>query len=124
MQAESIAEEALRDLYQKHEALLVETAARERLEHEHAANMRTEQLRVVQVTMRTVHDIVNNCLNQLQLLRFDAEGHVPEETLSLFDAAIQETTSELKQLGDLEAYAEKQMIVGLGLDVRRTSDAK
>jgi SNF family Na+-dependent transporter len=41
---------------------------------------RPEQLRVVHVTMRTVQDIVNNCLNQIQLLRLDAEGLVPEES--------------------------------------------
>jgi hypothetical protein len=74
-----------------------------------------ERLRVVQVTMRTVQDIVNNGLNQLQLLRFDAEGHVPPESLALFDEAIRDTVTRLTALGDLQAYAEKQMAVGPGL---------
>ena len=52
------------------------------------AKRQAEQLRVVHVTMRTVQDIVNNCLNQIQLLRLDAEGLVPEESLVLFDEAI------------------------------------
>ena len=123
LDAEAIAEQALRDVYQKHEALLRATAERERLETEHDAKFRAEQLRVVQVTMRTVHDIVNNCLNQLQLLRFDAEGHVPEESLAFFDAAIEDTAAKLKALGDLETFAEKQMAsgVGLSLDARSTT---
>jgi hypothetical protein len=82
---------------------------------------RAEQLRVVHVTMRTVQDIVNNCLNQIQLLRLDAEGFVPEESLRLFDEAIQDTTTKLKELGNLEVFAEKQMAIGSGLDVREPS---
>jgi K+-sensing histidine kinase KdpD len=80
------------------------------------AELQAEQVRVVQVTMRTVQDIVNNCLNQLQLLRLDAEDIVPAESLRLFDEAIQQTSSQLKTLGDLEVFAESQMAVGSGLD--------
>jgi hypothetical protein len=75
------------------------------------------QLRVVHVTMRTVQDIVNNGLNQLQLLRVDAEGLVPEESLVLFDKTIQETSAKLKALGNLEVFVEKQMAAGSGLNV-------
>jgi hypothetical protein len=57
---------------------------------------RAEQLRVVHVTMHTVQDIVNNCLNQIQLLRLDAESHVPEESLRLFDEAIQTQLQNLR----------------------------
>ena|ERR1700687_3488048 len=78
---------------------------------------RAEHLRVVHVTMRTVQDIVNNCLNQLQLVRLDAEGVMPEESLRLFDKTIQETSAKLKVLGDLKVFVEKQMAVGSGLDV-------
>jgi hypothetical protein len=84
---------------------------------ERTAERQAEQLRVVHVTMRTVQDVVNNCLNQIQLLRLDAEGHVPEESLRLFDEAIQDTTTKLKELGNLEAFVEKQMAIGGGLDV-------
>ena len=84
------------------------------------ARLEREQLRVVQVTMRTVQDIVNNGLNQLQLLRFDAEGHVPAESLALFDDAIRETVKSSTALGDLEAYAEKPMAAGAGLKARPT----
>jgi hypothetical protein len=67
--------------------------------------------------MRTVQDIVNNCLNEIQLLRLDAEGLVPQEFLELFDKAVQDTSARLKELGDLKVFAEKQMAVGSGLNV-------
>ena len=61
--------------------------------------MRAEQLRVVQVTMRTVQDIVNNCLNQLLLLRMDAEGHVPAESLELYDQGHQGRIGPAEEAG-------------------------
>jgi hypothetical protein len=67
--------------------------------------------------MRTVQDIVNNNLNQLQLLRLEAEGHVSDGTLRLFDETIQNTAAELTALGDMKAFAEKPMASGPGLDV-------
>ena len=82
---------------------------------QHETGLQAERLRIVKVTMRTVQDIVNNCLNRLQLVRFEAEGHVVQESLALFDEAIQETSAKLKTLGDLEAYAENQMAAGTGL---------
>jgi hypothetical protein len=94
-----------------------ERELRRDLERRHAVELQAEQLRVVRVTMRTVQDIVNNCLNQLQLLRADAEEHVSAESISLFDQAIKDAASQLKALGDLDAYAEKQMEIGTALDV-------
>jgi len=82
---------------------------------QHETRLQTEQLRVVQVTMQTVQDIVNNCLNQLQLVRFEAEGHISPESLAIFDEAIQETAGKLRTLGDLEAYTEHHMVAGTGL---------
>jgi hypothetical protein len=117
LQAESIAEQALRELYQKQQALRHQMAEKDRLEQEHLSALKAEQLRVVHVTMRTVQDIVNNCLNQLQLLRLDADGYVPAESLTLFDDAIQEISTKLKALGDLQAFAEKQMAIGYFLDI-------
>jgi CheY-like chemotaxis protein len=81
----------------------------------HEAQMEGERLRVVKVTMRTVQDIVNNCLNQLQLLRLAAEGHVPEESLLLFDQTIQDTSAKLTALGDMEVFVENLMEIGTGL---------
>src|SRR6202041_246727 len=95
---------------------MIRAARKEKREAKRRAEIQAEQVRVVKVTMRTVQDIVNNCLNQLQLLRVDAEGVVPEESLRLFDEAIQETSAQLKILGNLDVFAEKPMAVGSGLD--------
>ena len=98
-----------------------ERELRRDLERRHALRLRAEQLRVVQVTMRTVHDIVNNCLNQVQLLRMDAEeGRVSPESIKVFDEAIHDAASQLKRIGDLDVYAEKQIGVGTALDVGAT----
>ena len=93
-----------------------ERSLRLELERRHALELQREQLRVVHVTMRTVHDIFNNCLNQLQLLRMDAEGRVPKESLDLFDSAIRDAAVRLKALGDMPAFAETPMAIGPGLD--------
>lgn len=87
------------------------------MQRRHAVQLRAEQLRAVQVTMRSVEDIVNNCLNQLLLLRVEAEGLVPEESLAAFDEAVREASARLKALAELQAFAEKQMEIGMGLDV-------
>jgi hypothetical protein len=86
-------------------------------ERVHDARLQAEQLRVVHVTIRTVQDIVNNNLNQLQLLRIEAEGSVSSETLELFDAAIHDTAAQLTALGNIEVFAEKAMESGSGLHV-------
>lgn len=93
-----------------------ERALRREMEQRHAIELQREQLRVVHVTMRTVHDIFNNCLNQLQLLRMDAEGHVPDESLKLFDAAVRDAAARLRALADMPAFAETPMAIGPGLD--------
>jgi hypothetical protein len=93
-----------------------ERSLRQELERRHALELQREQLRVVHVTMRTVHDIFNNCLNQLQLLRMHAEGRVPNESLELFDAAIRDAAGRLRALADMPAFAETPMAIGSGLD--------
>jgi len=85
------------------------------------AQLQAEQLRVLRVTMRTVQDIVNNNLNQLQLLRLEAEGHVSEETLTLFDKAVEDTAVQLTALGNMKVFAEKPMATGPGLDISTSS---
>ena len=65
-------------------------------------------MRVVLVTMRTVQDIVNNNLNQLQLPRFEAEGHVSNDTPTLFDDAFKDTAAQLMALGNIEVFARRR----------------
>jgi hypothetical protein len=86
-----------------------------------ARQKKAEQLRVLRVTMLTVQDIVNNNLNQLQVLRFEAEGHVPEETLRLFDDALQDTAMRLSAIANMEVFAEKPTAGTNGLDFSTSS---
>ena len=78
-------------------------------------SLASERIRVVQVTMRTVQDIVGNCLTELQLLRMEAEGKVPAEALAIFDESIRTTTGKLEAIEELKTFAETQMAVGAGL---------
>jgi hypothetical protein len=71
--------------------------------------------------MRTVQDIVNNNLNQLQMLRLEADGRVSNDTLVLFDKTIQDTAAKLTALGDMKVFAETPMESGPGLDARAAS---
>ena len=82
-----------------------------------------QRLKVFRATMTTVHDIVNNFLMNMQLIRMEAEGRLTEETVQLFDRLIEESAAELRVLGDLETVREKQMAVGIGIDYPRSRDA-
>jgi hypothetical protein len=42
------------------------------------------------MTMRGMQDIVDNRLHCLQLVRIEAEGHISEEALAMFDESIQD----------------------------------
>ena len=70
----------------------------------------------VAVIRTGLHDVVNNSLNQLQILRFDAEGHVPSTSIAMFDKTILETVDRLRALENMTTYAEKPMAIGTGLD--------
>jgi K+-sensing histidine kinase KdpD len=78
--------------------------------------LQEERLRVVRITMRTVEDIVNNSLNQLYLLRLEADGRVAPETLQHFDETIQDMAAKVTNIGRLTTFAEKQMVLGMALD--------
>jgi two-component system, sensor histidine kinase and response regulator len=75
-----------------------------------------QRLRVFRATMTTVHDIVNNLLNSLQLIRMEAEGRLPAEMLAQFDRLIAEAVSKLRTLSDLKTVNEKGMEIGFGID--------
>lgn len=94
-------------------AVLVDGVVDRRMNEE--KRQQAERLRVARVTIRTVQDIVNNGLNQLLLVRFEAEGHVSAATLATFDEAIHDTATRLTALGELPEYREYQMANGVGL---------
>jgi hypothetical protein len=79
--------------------------------------LHAERLRVLRLTMRTVEDIVNNSLTELQLLRMHAEGNVPDEVLIVFDRTIMHTAAQITALGNLTVFTERPMASGPGLSM-------
>jgi hypothetical protein len=51
------------------------------------------------------------------VVRMPADGVVPAEALLVFDDSIRVTSAKLRALEELEAFAEKQMAIGPGLDM-------
>ncbi len=84
----------------------------------HHAEVEAQRLRVFRATMTTVHDLVNNFLANMQLIRLEAEDRLPQETIDLFDKLIEDNAAELRMLGELQVVREKEMAVGLGIDYR------
>ena len=82
----------------------------------HSIAVQAQRLHTLQVTMRTVQDIVNNSLNEIQLVRLSAEGRLDQEHLDLMDRVVVETTSKLKQLGELEGTPERMSAAGWMID--------
>jgi PAS domain S-box-containing protein len=95
---------------------ITERKQAEALLRRHNEEVEAQRLRIFRATMTTVHDIVNNFLGSMQLIRLDAEGRLSEETLTLFDRLIHETATELRVLGDLEVVREKPMVIGTGIE--------
>ena len=81
----------------------------------HALAIHEQRLRVFKATMHTVQDIVNNCLNSLQLFRLEAETVLSPESLALFDHLIQDAATKLRVLGDLDDTPERPMASGVGI---------
>jgi hypothetical protein len=75
-----------------------------------------QRLRVFKATMRTVQGIVNDLLNSLHLVHVEAESELPAGMLAVVDRIIQEASKKLKTLGDLETIAERDMVMGPGID--------
>ena len=88
-----------------------------------------ERLRTLQITMSTVHDIVNNFLQNLQLFRMEAENSkaMNEDSLCLFDQLINDTATKLKDLGELDLVVEtttKTGVITLDMTARRHTETK
>ncbi len=86
-----------------------------------------ERLKVLKATMRTVQDIMGNFLNNLQLFQMEAEAKnaLKPESLELMSSIIQDTSSRLTKLGDLESIHEKPMAGGtVGIDYEPVDQKK
>lgn len=104
-------ERALADVAERRERARAEAEVR-RLNDD----IQRQRLRVFKATMTTVHDIVNNLLTNLQLVRLESEGRLPAELLTLFDRMIEDAAVKLRTLSDLETVKEKEMEIGTGID--------
>lgn len=73
------------------------------------------RIQAVRSTMTTVHDIVNNALNNLQIIRLEAESSqaLSVQTLETFDDLIADTASQLREISELETFAERTLAPGL-----------
>jgi hypothetical protein len=97
--------------------IIVALGLRGRLQRDEA--LKAGQVRAVHATVRTVQHLVADSLNQLQILRMDADGLVPQQSVDLFDRTIQQMAAELRALANLETYAEAPMALGPGLVVEK-----
>ncbi|MBU0944627.1 MAG: hypothetical protein KJ804_17865 [Proteobacteria bacterium] len=66
--------------------------------------LRESKLKTLQITMFTVHHIVNNFLNRLLLIRIEAEekGTISQETLEKLEADIVDVSKKLVALSEVE----------------------
>ena len=90
----------------------VNTALRQMQRVKQLEEVKTDEarLRTLKVTMSTVHDIVNNFLQNLLLFRMEAEksNAISEDYLDLFDSLIDDTTNKLKSVGELDVVVETE----------------
>jgi len=80
-----------------------------------------DRLAVVQLTMATVQDIVNNALNNLVFIHIEAEksGALSPESLEIFENLITDTAEKLKDIKALEVISERSLGKNIGsLDMR------
>lgn len=73
------------------------------------------RIQAVRSTMATVHDVVNNALNNLVLIRMEAERSqaLSPDTLALFEDLIGDTAAKLRHIDELETFAEHTLGKGL-----------
>jgi hypothetical protein len=77
--------------------------------------IQVDRVAVLKATMRTVQDLVNNFLNNMQLVQLEAGDALSQETLELLEKITFETSSKLKALGDLEYIPKTQLAIGTGI---------
>ncbi len=70
---------------------------------------KSEQVKVMQATMTTVQDIVNNSFNSLQIIRVKAETgeQITKEDINTFDYIIQNTS---QKINNIKSYNEVDFV--------------
>ncbi len=93
----------------------------------HHMKIQEQRLRVLKVTMNTVHHIVNNALNNLQIIKMqieDSQSHTVKSA-ELMDRIIHETAEKLRLLGKLNDTPEIQVTTGIvEIDYGQKSEAQ
>lgn len=104
---EQVVQERTASITQLH--LQLEAAIIDQLKEEQA------KLRLFQSTMRTVKDLVNNFLNELQLIRLEmeAKGTVDPPTSLLLQKLIFDASAKLNALGELKELKETDLGGGI-----------
>jgi hypothetical protein len=107
-------------------ALVYDLLHNHRMSQQHL-EIQAQRLRVLKVTMNTVHHIVNNALNNLQIVKMQIEEHQSPtaESTELMDKIIHETAAKLRLLGDLNDTPEIQVSTGIvEIDYGQRSDSR
>jgi hypothetical protein len=95
---------------------MVADQMRARARVRHHSEIEAHRVHVLKATMRTVQDLVNNFLSNMQLFRMEAEdGPLSAESLELLDSLIFETSEKLTALGASGVVSEIQMANGIGI---------
>jgi len=81
----------------------------------HRRELTDERLKAMKATMTTVHDIVNNALNSLQIFRLEAQKHLsfPTDAIQQFDHIIYDTADRLKSIQASKVFAPYKISEGL-----------
>ncbi len=85
-----------------------------------------KRLKALKATMSTVHDIVNNFLNNIHLFIFEAkEKKLTPESIESLEKLIRDTAAELRALGEVEIVKEIEVVEGIaGIDYKSSSAKK
>jgi hypothetical protein len=59
---------------------------------------------------------MNTTLNSLQLIRHEAEGQLSPDIITLFDEVIQDGSTKLKRLAEVQTVNEQAMGIGPGIE--------
>jgi hypothetical protein len=94
-------------------------------EARYETEVREQRLRVLQATMQTAQDIVDNFLNNMQVLRSEAqEGDLSFASCVVFDELTQRAAADLRALGGFDLVSEKQLAVGVAFSFKRESNKR
>jgi len=86
-----------------------------RKRHRLLRTLSEERLQAMKSTMTTVHDIVNNALNTLQIFRLEAQqsAALSPDSIRQFDSVIFDTAERLKDIQDSDVFVLNKISEGL-----------